>query len=293
MEVRPSRLSLDSPPGSGCRRRSRSAATRESNPRRCLLASRALIPKCRNAVWHETCSASGQTLRLPGTFLVGRIVCVEPYCAVERGAWVHAVAGVGARTPVRARVQLTLCRSLSVVRATARARHTDSDRVVRREVLERSLKAVVKSPPSACWPAACRVRGWGHTVCVRRAVWHACAPLALDAYDTSGGSPSHALAARRLLSVRSSAHRLRTLTPDHRHLSGTSHPYTTRSCSRAPSLPRSGRLLHFPLAAESVESLEAASDATRVGALHTRSVFWLGLGCRSGLSRMRTRRQRT
>ena len=175
MEVRPSRLSLDSPPGSGCRRRSRSAATRESNPRRCLLASRALIPKCRNAVWHETCSASGQTLRLPGTFLVGRIVCVEPYCAVERGAWVHAVAGVGARTPVRARVQLTLCRSLPVVRATARPRHTDSDRVVRREVLERSHKAVVKSPrrPRAGLPPAACEGGGTPFVCGVRCGMHA------------------------------------------------------------------------------------------------------------------------
>lgn len=173
--------------------------------------------------------------------------------------------------------------------ATHRLRQSSEARGVGEKPQSRGKISAV----SACWPAACRVRGGGHTVCVRRAVWHACAPLALDAYDTSGGSPSHALAARRLLSVRSSAHRLRTLTPDHRHLSGTSHPYTTRSCSRAPSLPRSGRLLHFPLAAESVESLEAASDATRVGALHTRSVFWLGLGCRSGLSRMRTRRQRT
>lgn len=143
-------------------------------------------------------------------------MCVEPYCAVERGAWVHAVAGVGARTPVRARVQLTLCRSLPVVRATARPRHTDSDRVVRREVLERSHNES-RGKISACWPAACRVRGGGHTVCMRRAVWHACAPLALDAYDTSGGSPSHALTG---VAVRHTY----TLTPDHRHLSGTSHP---------------------------------------------------------------------
>lgn len=93
-------------------------------------------------------------------------MCVEPYCAVERGAWVHAVAGVGARTPVRASVQLTLCRSLLVVRATARPRHTDSDRVVRREVLERSHNerkttawVAVKSPRAGLPPAACEGGG--------------------------------------------------------------------------------------------------------------------------------------
>ena len=173
------------------------------------------MPEC---CWHETCSASGQILRLPG---------IRPFSLLQQHVHVHVLDVSCVYFAVAEKealgftlsLQLTLCRSLPVVRATARPRHTDSDRVVRREVLERCHIAGVKSPRAGLPPAACEGGGTPF-VCGVRCGMHAHRSLLtlttrLVAHPHTRSWPDAYWCSQ-----------FGTLTPDHRHLSGTSHPYT-------------------------------------------------------------------